>query len=122
MKTNLLLRYPFPAPGKPRSIIPGAIVWGLGGLASQSAYNFADARHTQSVAEKQERKGTGKLSFWDRAMRSKWSPVTKLTTEEYEKMLQGKLLVLEADLALANEEIEKLEKIQREQAMKNKKP
>lgn len=43
-------------------------------------------------------------------MRSRWSPVTRLTTEEYENMLKEKLLVLQADLSLANEEIEKLEK------------
>lgn len=46
-------------------------------------------------------------------MRSKWSPVTRLTTEEYENMLKEKLLVLEADLALANEEIERLERMRR---------
>lgn len=47
-------------------------------------------------------------------MRSKWSPVTRLTTEEYENMLKEKLLVLEADLALANEEIERLEGMRRQ--------
>lgn len=43
-------------------------------------------------------------------MRSRWSPVTRLTTKEYENMLKEKLLVLQADLSLANEEIERLEK------------
>lgn len=44
-------------------------------------------------------------------MRSRWSPVTRLTTEEYEKILQEKLLALEADLAIANGEICRLEKL-----------
>jgi hypothetical protein len=91
------------------------LVWGLVGFASQSAYNFADARHTLSVAKELQREATGGLGFWDRAMRSKWSPVTRLTTEEYENMLRERLLAIEADLALVNEEIEKLERMKREQ-------
>lgn len=43
-------------------------------------------------------------------MRSRWSPVTRLTTKEYENMLEEKLLVLQAELSLTNEEIEKLER------------
>lgn len=55
-------------------------------------------------------------------MRSKWSPVTRLTTKEYESMLRERLLALEADLALANEEIERLERIKREQETTEKRP
>lgn len=55
-------------------------------------------------------------------MHSKWSPVTRLTTEEYENMLKEKLLVLEAELALANEEIEGLERMRREQKVGEKEP
>lgn len=101
--------------GKPRSVLPGALVWGLVGLAGQLTYNIADARHTQYIAHEAERESSGRLGFWDRAMRSRWSPVTRLTTEEYENMLKEKLLVLQADLSLANEEIEKLEKKRKEQ-------
>ncbi|KAL0639548.1 hypothetical protein Q9L58_001374 [Maublancomyces gigas] len=110
------------ATGKPRSILPGALVWGLVGLVGQSAYNVADAHHTQHVAQEAERERSGGSGFWDRAMRSKWSPVTRLTTEEYKNMLKEKLLVLEADLALANEEIERLERIRREQKVDGKEP
>lgn len=52
-------------------------------------------------------------------MRSRWSPVTRLTTEEYEEMLKGKLLALEADLAIADEEIAKLEIMRTEQQSKH---
>lgn len=103
--------------------MPGALVWGLVGLVGQSAYNIADARHTQYIAQKAERQLSGGLGFWGRAMRSKWSPVTRLTTREYEDMLKEKLLVLEADLALANEEIERLERARRrEQETKKEEP
>ena len=77
-------------------------------------YNVADARHTQSVisgANKAVEDNTS--SLWKRALRSKWSPVKRLTNEEYEKMLMGKLLAVEAEIAITNEEIDKLENVQR---------
>jgi hypothetical protein len=46
-------------------------------------------------------------------MRSKWSPVRRLTTKEYGVMLREKLLALEADIAITNEEIEKLERLKK---------
>ncbi|KAI5840239.1 hypothetical protein DFP73DRAFT_559286 [Morchella snyderi] len=104
--------------GKPRSSLPGALVWGLIGLSGQTVYNVADARHTNSVLKEKEPEQTRAFSFWDRAMRSRWSPVTRLTAEEYEEMLKGKLLALEADLAIADEEIAKLETMRMEQQSK----
>lgn len=104
--------------GKPRSFLPGALVWGLIGLSGQTVYNIADARHTKSVLKEKKPEQTGGFGFWDRVMRSRWSPVTRLTTEEYEEMLKGKLLALEADLAIADEEIAKLEIMRTEQQSK----
>ncbi|KAG0124381.1 hypothetical protein HOY82DRAFT_573246 [Tuber indicum] len=93
--------------------VPGAIVWGLVGLGGQYAYNVADARHTQEVIEKMENREP-KESIFDRAIRSRWSPVKRLTSKEYADMLKEKLLAVEADIAIANEEIEKLERQKRE--------
>lgn len=39
---------------------------------------------------------------------SKWSPVTRLSDEDYEKALQGKLLRIEADIALIDDDIQAL--------------
>lgn len=51
--------------------------------------------------------------MFDRVMRSKWSPVRRLTTKEYGDMLREKLLALDAEIAITNEEIEKLERQKR---------
>ncbi|PUU76553.1 hypothetical protein B9Z19DRAFT_1102308 [Tuber borchii] len=88
---------------------PGAIVWGLVGLGGQYVYNVADARHTREAIEKLENPEPNE-SILDRAIRSKWSPVKRLTRKEYAGMLKEKLLAVEADIAIANEEIEKLER------------
>jgi hypothetical protein len=74
---------------------------------------MADERHTQEVLESSHRLEENGVSFTDRAFRSKWNPIKKLTDEEYEAMLNGKLLAVEAELAITNEEIEKLERRQR---------
>ncbi|KAF8243239.1 hypothetical protein K440DRAFT_613834 [Wilcoxina mikolae CBS 423.85] len=98
--------------------VAGAIVWGLLGIGGQYAYNVADQRHTQEVlgsSHMPEEKGA---SFTDRAFRSKWNPIKKLTDEEYGAMLNGKLLAIEAELAITNEEIEKLERQRSSEAEK----
>ncbi|PWW79608.1 hypothetical protein C7212DRAFT_350451 [Tuber magnatum] len=95
--------------------VPGAIVWGLVGLGGQYAYNVADARHTQGVIEKLGNPEP-RESMLDRAMRSGWSPVKRLTRGEYADILKEKLLAVEADIAIANEEIEKLERQRKESA------
>lgn len=99
--------------GKISNAAPGAIVWGLVGLGGQYVYNVADARHTQEVIEKQENPEPSE-SILDRAIRSKWSPVKRLTRKEYAGMLKEKLLAVEADIAITNEEIEKLERRRKE--------
>lgn len=101
--------------GKISNAAPGAIVWGLVGLGGQYVYNVADARHTQEAIEKLENPEPSE-SILDRAIRSKWSPVKRLTRKEYAGMLKEKLLAVEADIAIANEEIEKLEKRKKESA------
>ncbi|CUS07327.1 unnamed protein product [Tuber aestivum] len=93
--------------------VPGAIVWGLVGLTGQYAYNVADARHTHEVIGKLKNPEPNE-GILDRAMRSKWSPVKRLTRKEYADMLKEKLLAVEADIAIANEEIEKLERQKKE--------
>lgn len=92
-------------------MIPGAIVWGLAGLGGQFMYNLADASHSQAVTEQtsgsQAKKARPGLT--DRLFRSEWSPVKKLTDEEYRHMLDEKLLVVEADIAVTDDEIKELE-------------
>lgn len=74
----------------PRSILPGAIVFSLLGAGGQLASNVW-SRFEPS---------TKKTSSW---FTSKWSPMTKLSDEQYKEMLEERILRLEADLAILDE-------------------
>lgn len=78
------------------NIIPGAIVVGLFGFAGQYGYNYvSDSR--SSVIEK------GPLL--QRFSEMKWVPLKSLSNQEYEQMLQEKLLSTDADIAIIDERI-----------------
>ena len=79
----------------------------LFGYLGQTIFNILDARHTQQVyqAATEDR---DKASFWRRIANSKYSPMKVLSNEEYEKILQKKLLRVEAEIAVIDEDIEKL--------------
>ena len=78
------------------------------GYMGQTIYNKLDARYSQQDAlgiqkEREEKKG-----FWNRVADMEWSPMKKLSDEEYGNMLKERLLRVEADIALVDEELEKL--------------
>jgi hypothetical protein len=90
--------------GGRRNIVPGAIVFAIVGGTGQTIYNLADARHgaySSSPAKSETR------SRW---LNSRWSPVKVLSDDEYEGMLQEKLLRLKAEIALIDENIMELQK------------
>ncbi|KAF8469019.1 hypothetical protein BDZ91DRAFT_82311 [Kalaharituber pfeilii] len=93
------------------NVIPGAIMWGLIGTAGQYAYTVADKRHALNLTRQSSRSGLEEGDFWKRAFRSNWSPIKRLTDKEYKAMLEEKLLVIQADIALVDEEIEKLKQL-----------
>ena len=79
----------------------------LFGYLGQSLYNILDARHTQQTRSAAiERKDT--TSLWRRVANSKYSPMKVLSDEEYEKILREKLLRVEAEIAVIDDDIEKL--------------
>ncbi|KAH0538412.1 hypothetical protein FGG08_005012 [Glutinoglossum americanum] len=69
----------------------------------QSVYNFADAKHSDMQQSGFE--GPRKRSTWENLLNSKWSPVKPLSDKEYEQMLEEKLLRLNAEIALIDEDI-----------------
>ncbi len=74
----------------------------LGGVG-QTIYNMAEARHgAYSNPAKPETR-----SRW---LDSKWSPVKVLSDDEYEGMLEEKLLRVKAEIALIDENIVELQK------------
>jgi hypothetical protein len=75
----------------------------LGG-AGQTFYNWADARRAgYSTSPAKSETGCGWLN-------SKWSPVKVLSDDEYEGMLQEKLLRLKAEIAVVDENIVELKR------------
>jgi hypothetical protein len=75
------------------------------GLVGQTIYNFADARHSEMQQSGSE---TLQKSTWENLLNSRWSPVKALSDREYERMLEEKLLQLDAEIALVDEDIAKL--------------
>jgi len=97
-----------------RNVIPGAIMFAIFGAAGQALYNVADAR--QSRQSRWVESGEKPKNSW---LDSKWSPLKVLTDTEYEDMLQEKLLRVNAEIALIDENIEALRAQERELAAKN---
>ncbi|MCJ1339718.1 hypothetical protein MMC09_005008 [Bachmanniomyces sp. S44760] len=90
-----------------RNIIPGAIVFSLFTGVGQSIYNKVDARHTDHVRSELDSTMQGK-PFWQRFADWRWTPVKFLSDEDYEKMLRDKLLRLDADIAIVDEDLAKV--------------
>ncbi|KAL8725078.1 MAG: hypothetical protein Q9181_006553 [Wetmoreana brouardii] len=107
------------------NIIPGMIMFSLFGFAGQHIYNTLDARQSSHTSLHQPRSNTNlspsdvspispdasnaNQPFWKRALDSRWSPMKVLSDEEYEKMLRQKLLRVEAELAILDEDIAKVQ-------------
>jgi hypothetical protein len=76
-----------------------------------------DERNSVEVKKEQERQDglrEQKPTLMQRIAKSKWSPMSILTDEEYEKMMGERLLRVEADIALIDDKIEGLKKQQKE--------
>ncbi|KAL2262127.1 hypothetical protein VTK26DRAFT_2394 [Humicola hyalothermophila] len=80
----------------PRNIIPGALVFSLLGAGGQTLANWRTARAAKYPP-------TEGKSFW-----SRWSPITPLSDENYEKILEERLLRVEADIAIVDDRIREL--------------
>lgn len=107
----------------PRNAIPGTFMFSLFGWAGQRGYQYFDARNSASIQEAREMReeGVQKDNFLQRVAKSKWSPMSILSEEEYDKLIGEKVLAVEADIALIDDRIEALRKQQRElEASKSK--
>ena len=80
------------------------------GLGGQYAFTKKQEKRKLDLMkgpEPEVPKGPGLI---DRMFNSKWNPVKKLTNEEYSVMLEERLLRVDADIAIAEEELQKLRK------------
>lgn len=78
------------------------------GYVGQTIYNKLDARYSEQVAVENQKEKEEKKGFWNKVADMEWSPMKKLSDEEYGNMLKERLLRVEADIALVDEELEKL--------------
>ncbi|KAH7067496.1 hypothetical protein BKA63DRAFT_424138 [Paraphoma chrysanthemicola] len=98
----------------PRNVIPGTVMFTLFGWTGQQTYNYLDKRNSQELREQAHLKSQADYKPRDtlvqKMAKSKWSPMSVLTDEQYEEMLQEKLLRFEAEIALIDERIEGVKK------------
>ena len=84
----------------------------LFGYLGQTVYNALDARHSEQVAIDIQAAAQGKTNdgkrFWERIAEMKWSPLTAVSDEDYGHLLKEKLLRVEAEIALVDEEVDRL--------------
>lgn len=84
----------------------------LFGYLGQTIYDTLDARNSKQVASDAQAVAEGKEKdgkrFWERVAEMKWSPLKVLSDEDYGNMLKEKLLRVEAEIALLDEEVERL--------------
>lgn len=73
------------------------------GFGGQRAYTFLDARNTEALRPRPAEEV--KAPFWRRAMQSKYSPVKHLSHEEYKQVLEDKLLRVDAEIAVLDDDI-----------------
>jgi hypothetical protein len=99
----------------PKNVIPGTIMFTLFGWSGQKGYNYLDKRNSVEIQERADLRATGddtpKDNLLQRFAKSKWSPMSVLTDEQYEEMLQEKLLKVEAEIAIIDDRIESVKKM-----------
>ena len=78
------------------------------GLLGQSIYNTLDAQHTEKAELAATGKQIPKKSIWHKFADLKWSPMKVLSDQEYENMLKENLLKVDAQIAIIDEDIQKL--------------
>ncbi|KAF2859960.1 hypothetical protein K470DRAFT_217922 [Piedraia hortae CBS 480.64] len=94
-----------------RNVLPATFMWsligGLGQITHDALFN--------SVEEPQ-----AKESFWKRVAQSKWSPVRVMSDKEYADVLREKIVKLDAEISLVDDEIAALRRQEGEQAAAKK--
>ncbi|KAH0490395.1 hypothetical protein TgHK011_001866 [Trichoderma gracile] len=84
----------------PGKILPAMVMWGVLGAGGQMVANGSSNRKPKVKDEN------------DSWFRSKWSPLKKLTDQEYIDMMEEKILRVDADIALIDDRIAELKPIE----------
>ena len=91
-----------------RNAIPGAIMFGLFGFTGQQTYNIIGVSRSLTVGRDDTKDLRTSQSLWHRMSSSKWSPLKVLSDEEHEAILKEKMLAIDAELAMLDEDIQQL--------------
>ncbi|KAI4232947.1 MAG: hypothetical protein L6R40_007227 [Gallowayella cf. fulva] len=97
------------------NIIPGIIMFSVFGFAGQHLYNALDANHQLSLTNQPTTDALETPTArpleprWRRMLNSRWSPMKVLSDEEYEQLLKEKLVRVEAELAMVEDNIEEIQ-------------
>ena len=100
-------------PGGRRNLLPGLITFGLAGLGGQAVLNAIETSRIQAELNGNEEGSAEeppKGGILSRILNSENNPVRKLTPEEYVAKMRDKQLMVDAEIALVDEEIERLTK------------
>ncbi|OTA03959.1 hypothetical protein A9Z42_0044900 [Trichoderma parareesei] len=84
----------------PGKILPAMVMWGVLGAGGQMVANGLSNRKPKAKDEN------------DSWFRSKWSPLKKLTDQEYIDMMEEKILRVDADIALIDDRIAELKSVE----------
>lgn len=96
-------------------------MFSLFGWTGQNAYNYLDQKNSQDLKQhaelKEKGKDTPKETLMQKIAKSKWSPMTVLSDEDYVKMMNEKILKVEAEIAMIDDRIEAHRKRARDMEM-----
>ena len=68
-----------------------------------------DARNTRQIQSAAADNSTKRKTIWQRVVDSKYSPMTRYSDKEYEDLLREKMVRIEAEIALVDEDIEEIQ-------------
>ena len=88
---------------KPARIVPGSVMFGLFGFLGQRGYEMIGAARLAS-----SRYPLDGQTLLKRLAQSRWSPMKPLSDEEYEGILNEKLVVVDAEIAILDESLDTL--------------
>ncbi|KAH7262585.1 hypothetical protein BKA59DRAFT_33735 [Fusarium tricinctum] len=94
----------------PKNILPAMFVWTVFGTGGQIVANRMAARKPKIQDENDE-------TFFTR-----WTPLKKLTDQEYRDMMSEKMLRIDADIALIDDRVAELRKQAEEEAQSSSSP
>jgi hypothetical protein len=93
------------------NIIPGAVMGSISGAAGQWSYNMYQKRKEQTAASPPAKTET---SLFDRMLTSPYSPVRRISDQDWEKVIGDKMLQVDVEIALIDDQIAALKKEQQD--------